>query len=60
MSTHNIGFYGKSYLLIIIKYHQIPTVSVLLNDQVSSPKHHLSKILTLIEQRDSRSGPVNK
>ena len=33
MSTHNIGFYEdltKNYLLIIIKYHQICTLSLLL------------------------------
>ena len=33
MSTHNIGFYEdltKNYLSIIIKYHQIHTLSLLL------------------------------
>ena len=36
MSTHNIGF-DKYYLSIIIKYHQIRTLSpLLLNDTISS------------------------
>ena len=30
MSTHNIGFYDKNYLYIIIKYDQIRTLSLLL------------------------------
>ena len=33
MSTHNIDFYernGENYLSVTIKYHQIPTLSVLM------------------------------
>ena len=61
MSTHNTGFYeekGENYLSIIIKYHQLRTISVLLIrvclDRVSKCKISSFQLLSVAAKNGLR------